>query len=1024
MCCQPVTDRLASFPPAPSWPHGAASVWGRRLAVFLAVLSVAVAADPALAGLTIDRGVALSVPGSKTTIELASSGRFVVHALVVDEAARASLAAQLAAAESSAGIVQSDALPRLPYGDRIANLVVCDADALGGKAPTQAEVQRVLAPGGVLRWHQGGTWTTIAASATASGIWPSFDGGRGSMASTDDPLITLPLAARWLDGPVIGQTPAGVDIWCSVVNGGRYVQVTNIDEANVHAPARQRPLWIVARDASNGTRLWRQRYPTDLSAQKALPWGGYIAASPRCIFAFAGSDQVAAFDGATGAEIRRFALGGPRRIPGHLVWQGDRLLAQTTAGWSAFAEDGTPAWSIVTKDLWPGWGAAMITHLADHQVLVLQEGDRMRAFNLADGTERWSVAMSAPGDRGVRTWQLQALSGGSVAVRTQGELTAYSLVDGLKRWTVAATGNLPFTGRPDTYAWNGGFARAGKKFDAVTGADLGGAPNASVDRCTLPLLTSTFHISSHSSHVGSADPKQRLPGYAALRLSCNSANAVGSGLIFGIASDCMCNASHLRGITAHGSAPAALIQADPQTPRPTVRGAGKPAPAASSAPAAASGKEWPMFRQNIQRSAGLDAAPLRSPAQLWSVAASPSLVPGPVAVSRAAGGQAGIRGLTCAEGLVCVADAGHQRVLGLDVGDGRRRWAVQLGAGLDTPPTIHAGRVLFGALDGWVWCLAATDGALIWRTRLAPAEDFLPAYGQVASRWPVVGAVTVADGLVLASVGRSTAVDGGVLLAALDLDTGAVRWIRPINPVGGRESRSFNDVLIAGGRGLRFLGQPATPVPAPAAQEKESPSDTLVPAVEGLANFVRNDQDAALHGYTWAPMLYGGIRGRLLAWRDQRIFGFARHSYAWINNSTTQLKDPLAVFMAPADLVSSAASNLPAKNAPADYGPPTAWSRPLGATSDRLQACLVVGDTAWAAWTVAPAASGAADAAAAAAPAAVRETGRIASWKLADGTPGPIIDLDAGLMRDGLIATDGRLYAACSDGSVRCFHDR
>ena len=808
---------------------------------------------------------------------------------------------------------------------------------------------------------------------------------------------------------MIGQTPAGVDIWCSVINGGRYVQVTNIDEANVHAPVRQRPLWIVARDASNGTRLWRQRYPADLLAQKALPWGGYIAASPHCIFAFAGSDQVAAFDGATGAEVRRFALGGPRRIPGHLLWQGDRLLAQTTAGWSAFSEDGTPAWSIATKDAWPGFGAAMITHLADDQVLVLQEGDRMRAFNLKDGTERWSVAMPAPGDRGKRAWELQALSGGSVAVRISKELIGYSLTDGTKRWSVAAArDNIPFTGRPDTFAWNGGFAFAGKKYDAVTGAELGGPP-AAVDRCTLPLLTSTFAISGHVSNVGSADPKERLAKYSAFRLSCNSANAVGSGLIFGIASDCMCNAAHLRGVTAHGSASTAIVGVDPLAPRPTVLGTGKPAPTVAST------RDWPMYRQNIQRSSGLDATSLRAPTLRWSVLAAKPLVAGPVAEGRAAGGQAGIRGLTSAEGLVCVADAGHQRVLGLDASDGRQRWAIQLGAGLDTPPTIHAGRVLFGSLDGWVWCVSAADGALIWRTRLAPAEDYLPAYGQMASRWPVVGAVTVVDGQVLASAGRTTVVDGGVILAALDLETGAVRWIRLAKSVGGFDGRSFNDVLIAGGRGLRFLGQPAVQTPVPPPANEPSPSDTLVPAVEGLVNFVRNDQDAALHGYTWAPMLYGGIRGRLLAWRDQRIFGFARHSYYWGNNSITQLKDPLAVFQATADLVSPAASNLPSKNAPVDYGPPTEWSRPLGSTRDRMQACLVVGDTAWAAWTIVPDAS--------AGPAA-RLTGRIASWKLDDGTPGPTIDLDAAPMRDGMIATDGRLYVACADGSVRCFHDR
>jgi len=67
-------------------------------------------ADPALAGLTVDRGIALCVPGSKTAIELAASGRFVVHALAVNEAARVSLAALLTAADSPAGLVHAETL--------------------------------------------------------------------------------------------------------------------------------------------------------------------------------------------------------------------------------------------------------------------------------------------------------------------------------------------------------------------------------------------------------------------------------------------------------------------------------------------------------------------------------------------------------------------------------------------------------------------------------------------------------------------------------------------------------------------------------------------------------------------------------------------------------------------------------------------------------------------------------------------------------------------------------------------------
>ena len=52
-------------------------------------------------------------------------------------------------------------------------------------------------------------------------------------------------------------------------------------------------------------------------------------------------------------------------------------------------------------------------------------------------------------------------------------------------------------------------------------------------------------------------------------------------------------------------------------------------------------------------------------------------------------------------------------------------------------------RVLFGSADGWVYCLGAADGQLVWRFRAAPAERLVAAYGQLESLWPVHGAVLV-----------------------------------------------------------------------------------------------------------------------------------------------------------------------------------------------------------------------------------------------------------------------------------------
>ncbi|NQT85659.1 hypothetical protein HQ560_02780, partial [bacterium] len=84
------------------------------------------------------------------------------------------------------------------------------------------------------------------------------------------------------------------------------------------------------------------------------------------------------------------------------------------------------------------------------------------------------------------------------------------------------------------------------------------------------------------------------------------------------------------------------------------------------------------------------------------------------------------------------------------------------------------GQVLFGCADGHVYCLRAKDGVLAWRFRAAPQERLIIDEGRVESAWPVHGSVIVEKGVVYASAGRSSFLDGGIYLVGLDPRTGKV----------------------------------------------------------------------------------------------------------------------------------------------------------------------------------------------------------------------------------------------------------
>ena len=111
----------------------------------------------------------------------------------------------------------------------------------------------------------------------------------------------------------------------------------------------------------------------------------------------------------------------------------------------------------------------------------------------------------------------------------------------------------------------------------------------------------------------------------------------------------------------------------------------------------------------------------------------------------------------------------------LDAGTGKTLWRFIAGGRVDSSPTVYDGHVLFGCRDGSVICLRATDGALVWRFRAAPSDRHIVAYEQVESLWPVQGSILVQDGLAYFAAGRSSFLDGGIVVYALDARTGAVR---------------------------------------------------------------------------------------------------------------------------------------------------------------------------------------------------------------------------------------------------------
>ena len=165
--------------------------------------------------------------------------------------------------------------------------------------------------------------------------------------------------------------------------------------------------------------------------------------------------------------------------------------------------------------------------------------------------------------------------------------------------------------------------------------------------------------------------------------------------------------------------------------------------------------DWPTYRGDALRSGFTPRAVSASLGRLWK--------------SELGGG---LTSMTSAGGRLYVAARDVHTLYALDEAAGEVRWRYLAGGRVDSPPTIYRDRVLFGCADGYVYCLRATDGALLWRFRAAPADRRMVVDNRVESVWPLHGSVLVQGGALYCVAGRSMFLDGGLRLLKLDPLTG------------------------------------------------------------------------------------------------------------------------------------------------------------------------------------------------------------------------------------------------------------
>jgi len=283
--------------------------------------------------------------------------------------------------------------------------------------------------------------------------------------------------------------------------------------------------------------------------------------------------------------------------------------------------------------------------------------------------------------------------------------------------------------------------------------------------------------------------------------------------------------------------------------------------------------DWPTFRADAARTGSVATDLPDGMTPLWRVKAGRSISP-PIAVGDRL--------------YVSLVDEHH--VACLDAASGKAIWEVPTGARVDSPPTYHAGTLLFGSADGAVYCVRAADGELVWRFRAAPGQRLIGVDGQLESAWPVHGSVLVHEGKAYVAAGRSSQLDGGIDVFALDAATGkllhraklegpdyatntdgAITMARGADTLTGKTSGPFgenyvlpmgvrSDIMLADGTGIHMRT-----VTFDAELNRKAGKPAMVPAGGFLdGNYFKR-----------MPWTLGGQYGRLIV-HDKRSVYYVR----------------------------------------------------------------------------------------------------------------------------------------------------
>ncbi|MHC4118233.1 MAG: outer membrane protein assembly factor BamB family protein [Planctomycetota bacterium] len=762
--------------------------------------------------------VHLGCGDGKLTAQLRLADQYFVHGLDTD-ADNIAAAREHIMERGTYGPVSVDKWDgrNLPYADNLVNLIV--AETLENLS--EAELSRVLAPGGAVLARKQGQWKKVS-KAWPSGMdeWTHYLHGPDGNPVAEDSIVAPPERLQWIGSPRWSRHHDHAASMSALVSAsGRLFYI--LDEgttASVQLPSKWR---LIARDAFNGVILWKRdieqwnthQYPLKSGPAHLLrrlvaigdrvyvtlgidaPVTALDAASGETVLTYKGSEhtrEIVVSDGVAFfvADTSRSLLPDWRRKDTY-VWANARR-ANPDWGWNGRSRKILAYDTDSGKSLWQSEAPVAPCSLAvDAQRVVFHDGEKLVCLDRKSGERLWE-GVSAPTALPVETktgprvllYEDIVLFGGN-----DGKMSGWSAKDGRKLWEQkkrpSGHQSLKDLFVVQGLAWTGAIASSS---DSGTFTGYDPATGRMVREFPADVKVHWFH---HRCYPAKAADKYLITGrngteyidlttehwkpHHWVRGGCIYGVMPCNGMTYAPMDSCGCQLeAKISGFKAlaSGGIPK-FTKAMLSTQARLERG---PAYRRVEGPSARAA-DWPTYRHDAARSGSSSADVSGDLKQLWE---------------RRLGGR--LSAPTVAAGKLFVASVDTHTVHALDAKSGRPIWSYTTGGRVDSPPTYYRGLALVGSADGYVYALRANDGVLAWRFRAAPMDRRMMAWEQLESVWRVHGSVLIHDGVLYCTAGRNMYVDGGVRLIRLDPMTGELLGETVMND---RDPESGQDMHLA-----------------------------------------------------------------------------------------------------------------------------------------------------------------------------------------------------------------------------------